>query len=265
MHFSYVSLDVEPDASLESTTEDKKFDIKLKTNKEAQGAGSVNILPAMDAISQAIRLDTQQGSNKREEVNEQSIPDKDAIDANHVFKEKQKSFLKNIIENKIRTSKLSSFTIQEQLATIGCKEFGVYGDGNCFFRAISHQLYNDENQYSYIRCTTTDYLNLCINDFAQFIDKDIDPTIEHYINRMKDDGTYADHLVILATAAYLNRDIIIHEKDKKPLLIPGSDSLTLQQFHVLYNPHRQHYDSVISSSSESKLLPFLSAEQVLIT
>ena len=266
MHFSYASLDVESDASPESTCEDEKSEPKSNTSKEVQGARRVVPLSRKDSISQTIRTDTQQGSNIKEEVNEQSIHDTDANDANQVLKQNQKSFLQNIrsiTEKRCGTKELSSLTIQQQLAAIGCKEISVTPDGNCFFRAVSHQLYGDELQHSNIRSATTNYLNSRKDAFAPFIDESVDRTIDSYIKRMEKETTYADHLVILATATFFNKDIIIHEEAKRPLLIASSNSRTDQQWHVLYNPNREHYDIVISS--ENNLLPFLSAEQVLIT
>ncbi|CAF2901764.1 unnamed protein product [Rotaria sp. Silwood2] len=60
---------------------------------------------------------------------------------------------------------------------------------------------------------------------------------------MKKNYTYADHLIIMATASILHQNIIIHEYGKRPLLIPGSDYID-RQLHISYNPYNQHYESV---------------------
>ncbi|CAF1474172.1 unnamed protein product [Rotaria sordida] len=99
-----------------------------------------------------------------------------------------------------------------------------------------------------------------MNDFAPFVD-DMDSTIENYIERMSRNGTYADHLAISATAVIVNKNIIIHEIGKTPLLIPGSDFID-HQVHVCYYPDLLHYDSIACVNNES---PFLSAEQILFT
>ena len=151
-------------------------------------------------------------------------------------------------------------TASEQLATIGLKKVNVLADGNCFFRAISHQLYRHENEHLNIRSATINYLILNMNDFAPFIDEDIDPTIGYYIDRMSQNGTYADHLAVSATAVIIKKNIIIHEIGKKPLFIPGSDFLD-HQLHVWYDPNMPHYDSVVCVNGNSA---FLSPEQVLL-
>ncbi|CAF1452274.1 unnamed protein product [Rotaria sp. Silwood1] len=152
------------------------------------------------------------------------------------------------------------FTVTEQLASIGFQIVNILGDGNCFFRAISHQLYRHEHDHLNIRSATINYLIENMNNFAPFVD-DMDSTIENYIERMSRNGTYADHLAISATAVILNKNIIIHEIGKTPLLIPGSDFID-HQVHVCYYPDLLHYDSIVCVNNESA---FLSAEQILFT
>jgi len=182
----------------------------------------------------------------------------------HVLKEKQLRFLhnlNNIIEKNCQTKVLGSFTLTEQLATIGFKKMNVLGDGNCFFRAISHQLYQDENRHLNIRSEAINYLILYMNDFVPFIDTSKYPTIEMYIERMSQDGAYVDHLAISATAFIINKNIIVHEIGKIPLLIPGSISFD-DQLHVCYDPTTEHYDSVICIDGNS---PILSSQQILFS
>ena len=70
------------------------------------------------------------------------------------------------------------------------------------------------------------------------------PTIDGYIQNMGRDTTYADHLIILATANVIKQNIVIHEVGKIPLQIPGPDGIA-GQVHVLYDPLIQHYESVV--------------------
>ncbi|CAF5091927.1 unnamed protein product, partial [Rotaria sp. Silwood1] len=163
--------------------------------------------------------------------------------------------------SQMKAMKLSNlFAVTEQLASIGFQIVNILGDGNCFFRAISHQLYRHEHDHLNIRSATINYLIENMNNFAPFVD-DMDSTIENYIERMSRNGTYADHLAISATAVILNKNIIIHEIGKTPLLIPGSDFID-HQVHVCYYPDLLHYDSIVCVNNESA---FLSAEQILFT
>ncbi|CAF2706090.1 unnamed protein product [Rotaria sp. Silwood2] len=78
---------------------------------------------------------------------------------------------------------------------------------------------------------------------------------------MSRNSTYADYLVISATAIVLNKNIIIHELGKMPILIPASDFIE-HQLHICYHPDILRYDSVLSFDDNSA---FLSTENILIT
>ncbi|CAF3382808.1 unnamed protein product [Rotaria sp. Silwood2] len=182
---------------------------------------------------------------------------------NNLLKEKQRLFLRNYTnvrkENCIEKRR-GTFSFDEQLSTIGLKKINILADGNCFFRAISHQLYRHEDDHLNIRYETINYLIQNMNDFASFIDQ-MYSTIENYIEQMSKDGTYADHLALSSTAVIINKNIIIHEFKKKPILIPGSDFLE-HQLHLCYDPNIPHYDSVVCIDGSPA---FLSSEHILFT
>ncbi|CAF4482171.1 unnamed protein product [Rotaria sp. Silwood2] len=182
---------------------------------------------------------------------------------NNVLKEKQRLFLRNypnIKKGNCLEIKRHPFTFNDQLSIIGLKKINIIADGNCFFRAISHQLYRHENSHLNIRSETINYLIQNMNDFTPFIDE-MYSTIENYIQQMSKDGTYADHLALSSTAVIINKNIIIHELEKKPLLIPGSDFLE-DQLHLFYDPNIPHYDSVVCIDGSPA---FLSSEHILFT
>ncbi|CAF3150203.1 unnamed protein product [Rotaria sp. Silwood2] len=179
------------------------------------------------------------------------------------LKEKQILFLKNlkVIRDKNVLEKFSNeLNLSQQLGNIGLKIINILADGNCFFRAVSHQLHRHERDHVNIRSIAIKYLIENGNEFEYFIDEQY-TTIENYITRMSRNSTYADHLVILATAIVLNKNIIIHELGKMPILIPGSDFIE-HQLHICYHPDTLHYDSVLSFDDNSA---FLSTENILIT
>ncbi|CAF3933714.1 unnamed protein product, partial [Rotaria sordida] len=181
---------------------------------------------------------------------------------NNSLKEKQIRCLRNL-KSALKVnfpSKLSSeFSLDEQLGSLGLKKVNIIGDGNCFFRAISHQLHRHENEHLGIRSIAIEYLIYNMNDLSDFIDETYS-TIGNYIEQMSLYGTYADHLVISATAIIINKNIIIHELGKRPILIPGSDFID-DQLHICYDPHILHYDSVLCINDNSA---FLSPEELLI-
>jgi hypothetical protein len=136
----------------------------------------------------------------------------------------------------------------DQLAALGLKKEKMLPDGNCFFHAIEHQLklHNQEKKYYDIRSAAVDYLRTEKTRFDDFIDKHEYPTYEIYIKQMSDDRNYADYLTLSAIAIIVKKNIIVHERGQKPLMIPGYVPHG-NQLHVWYDPISQHYDSVVSS------------------
>ena len=71
----------------------------------------------------------------------------------------QYDFHKTIFEKDEKTSKTKAekkenqlfSNLQKQLRERNLKLVNVRGDGNCFFRAIAHQLYDDESQHQKVR------------------------------------------------------------------------------------------------------------------
>jgi hypothetical protein len=160
----------------------------------------------------------------------------------------QLAFLKNIYEKKIINNILESIntlTSNEQLVQIGLKKIHMAGDGNCFFRGVSHQIYGHQKYHMRIRSQAINYMNLNRNVFEPYLNRDKNPTMEHYLHEMSKNGSYVDHLVITATAAIIEMNIIIHEEAKKPYCVPGSDFID-DQIHLWYNydPYFPHYDSI---------------------
>ena len=141
----------------------------------------------------------------------------------------------------------------EQLAQINCKKDLIVGDGNCFFRAISHQLYKKQKRHLQIRSCAIKQLRSNPNHYAPFLNNSTYPNINDYINKMALAGTDADHPVIVATANRYKTNIIVHELGKEPLSILQYDS-NKRQFHVWYDPVRGHYDSILTLNNHRLIL-----------
>lgn len=160
---------------------------------------------------------------------------------------------KNTIE-KLVTNSSTSTSITEQLKILNLQTINIIGDGNCFFRAISHQLFDQQNHYRELRNLSIMYMNQNKSIFKSFVTED--KNINNYISRMSKNNTYADHLIITATAIALNQNIVIHEQGKRPLLIPGSDYID-HQLHILYNVNLTHYDSLKDFNGNTPFINFI--------
>ena len=106
----------------------------------------------------------------------------------------------------INISHMTNLTTR--LARIGRKPANIVGDGNCFFRSISHQLYGTEVRHPQIRALAIQHL---INNPEHFVEYNTDQSWLHYLQSMSTLGTWADHIIIQAVANTNNLRINITE------------------------------------------------------
>ena len=101
---------------------------------------------------------------------------------------------------------MSVLTIR--LARLGLKPVNIVGDGNCFFRSVSHQIYHTETHHAQIRALAIQHL---INSPEHFIESNTDQSWMQYLQNMSRLGTWADHIIIQAVANSHNLRIHITE------------------------------------------------------
>lgn len=95
--------------------------------------------------------------------------------------------------------------LEARLSRLNRTAVDVGGDGDCFFRAVSHQLYGSPNNHSHIRSLGVQYL---LQNPEQFIESNTDHSWQDYLNNMSCQGTWADAIIIQAVANCLN--LLIH-------------------------------------------------------
>ena len=86
------------------------------------------------------------------------------------------------------------------------------GGGDCFFRAVAHQLYGDPNFHLNIMALGVDYLR---KHPGRFIESNSENSWLEYLTNMSQQGTWCDNLIIQAVADKLN--IRIHITESNPL------------------------------------------------
>ena len=84
----------------------------------------------------------------------------------------------------------------------------IVGDGNCFFRTVSHQLYGTEDRHAQIRALAIQHLINCPEHFVEY---NTDQSWLHYLQNMSRLGTWADHIIIQSVANINNLRIHITE------------------------------------------------------
>ncbi len=100
---------------------------------------------------------------------------------------------------------------QQRLAQVGLEQLDVGGEGDCFFRAVSHQLYGDPSYHAFIRNRGVQYL---VENPERFIEANLRSSWIGYINSMSTSGTWSDALMVQAVADALNITINIVESNE---------------------------------------------------
>lgn len=102
----------------------------------------------------------------------------------------------------------STVLLNFRLHQLGLRPLDVGGAGDCFFRAVSHQLYGDPCHHLHVRQTTgIDYLRA---NLERFIESNTQNSWNEYLNNMPLQGTWCDALIVQAVAEshYLRIHII---------------------------------------------------------
>ena len=127
------------------------------------------------------------------------------------------------------------------------------GDGNCLFRAVSHQLYGDAGMHDEVRAAVVAYMSREREHFASFVGADI--SFDTYLARMARPGVHGGHAEIQAAAELYNRPVEIYSS-----AAPGHEPVNI--FHGAYDddsspPIRlayrngNHYDLVLDRANPS--------------
>jgi OTU-like cysteine protease/SEC-C motif len=139
-------------------------------------------------------------------------------------------------------------------------------DGNCLFRALSDQLYQDcGNLHAEVRSEVVDFLENQQSQFELFVVTDSDDTDDNegarcygdYIDRLRQDGTWGGNLELVAAATLYQRRITVYTTDLEmlvePLLLNGEKQLSGPNLLLTYHDN-EHYNSVRDVSV--KLVPW---------
>ena len=90
------------------------------------------------------------------------------------------------------------------------------GDGNCMFRAVSDQIYGNEDYHNIIREKCMKYLLIEKKFFSQFIEGG-EKEFDNYVNMKSKSGVWGDDVELQAISEIYNRPIEIYCGLDKPL------------------------------------------------
>ena len=136
--------------------------------------------------------------------------------------------------------------LEQRFNRLGMRPLDVGGRGDCFFRAVSHQLYGHPNNHWNIRVSGVEYMR---ENPERFIESNIESCWCDYLSSMSRNGTWADGLVIQAVADKLNLAINIIESNpyfsEFTSIQPVNPN---QKVRVIYIGHMDEYHYVSSVS-----------------
>ena len=87
--------------------------------------------------------------------------------------------------------------LTQRLRTIGLRPLDISGDGDCFFKAVSHQLCGTPDCHFAIRDAGIQYLR---DHPEEFIESNVANSWLGYLNTMSMQGTWCDGLIVQAVA-----------------------------------------------------------------
>ncbi|XP_078375209.1 uncharacterized protein LOC144658622 isoform X1 [Oculina patagonica] len=128
--------------------------------------------------------------------------------------------------------------LESRLSQLGRTALDVGGSGDCFFRAVSHQLYGNPNNHFYVRSVGIQYL---MQHPEQFIESNTEHSWQGYLERMSRQGTWADAIIIQAVANCMN--LSIHIAESNPTFSPVTVVEPMNAAHSL-NIYIGHLDEI---------------------
>ncbi|CAF1364756.1 unnamed protein product [Adineta steineri] len=108
--------------------------------------------------------------------------------------------------------KLSYLTKFKTLCTLSVRIPQIESDGNCYFRALSDQISGSDEGHRILRILILDFISDNRELFEPFIDHEYFSSWNDFVFKMRQDGTFADGTIIVASATLLRREIIISSK-----------------------------------------------------
>ncbi|CAN8070282.1 unnamed protein product [Agarophyton chilense] len=117
----------------------------------------------------------------------------------------------------------------------------VANDGNCFFRAVSDQLYGYEDEHMKLRELACDYLEQNADHYKHFIDEE--QSFDEYVSEMRNDGVWADNLELQAISMACSVNIRVHQSGKPSYDIRNHPAKQAVSIHLSYH-FGEHYASV---------------------
>lgn len=135
---------------------------------------------------------------------------------------------------------------EEKMKAMKLREHVVEGDGNCFFRALSHQIFSNEELHIELRDLYCRFLKTQRDSLTDYFD---DPReIDKYIQRMSQSGCWAGELDIKLMSQAVQRSILLYSSaclDEFPRLYEFESPKDVPALRISHR-NDKHFNSVRS-------------------
>ena len=109
----------------------------------------------------------------------------------------------------------------------------VKADGNCFFRAISRQIFGDEELHLQVRLKAIQKILSTPEDYVQFLDEE-DVDLNQFISKNINNYEWADNLIIKATIDAYNINMrLIRPNQSDTVITPRCESKEVRKEAIL--------------------------------
>ncbi|CAF0830515.1 unnamed protein product [Rotaria sordida] len=117
----------------------------------------------------------------------------------------------------------------------------VQEDGACLFRAVSDQVFGDEEMHATVRQNCMDYIVKNADFFRSYITEDFD----HYVTRKRRQHCHGNHIEMIALSELYNRPIEVYEYSIEPInIVHGMYKTDNEPIRLSYHCG-VHYNSII--------------------
>ncbi|KAK6173310.1 hypothetical protein SNE40_016785 [Patella caerulea] len=134
----------------------------------------------------------------------------------------------------------------------------IQGDGNCFFRALSKDIYGQEGFHSEVRQAVVDVIEKYPKEFEKYLDSG--DSLREHIHEMRLPSTWSTTMEIYAAATLLQRDIFVLSPDHtgdsynwllfKPMFSYDSGMSYHPCFIALCHTNGNHYDRIATKNKD---------------
>jgi OTU domain-containing protein 5 len=153
---------------------------------------------------------------------------------------------KKLFKNRkfVKLNKKQENKFRENISNMNLFIKDIVGDGNCMFRAISDQVYGNEEKYDLLRQKCMDYLLIERDFFEQFVEGGKNG-FDEYINMKRKNGVWGDDIELQALSEIYNRPIEIYSNSTKPL----------KTFHENKNEFKREGNEKINNDCNDFVMP----------